>query len=113
MVGRQRRQHERAAARFPIWLRCPRTGNILQGHTANVSMGGMLLFTANDSDLALGVDVEVTFGIWSQDRGGYDLHEAPSGAVVVRVERHGYGTGIAVKFGEPSISRCHAEPLLA
>ncbi len=95
-----------------MWLKCVRGHITLQGHTANVSMGGMLLFASEDFDLPLGANVAVTFGIRSEDHGGYVLHEARSGAEVVRVERHGYGTGIAVKFGEPVLSRCSEEPVL-
>lgn len=112
MSSRQRREHERAAARFPVWLKCTESGVALQGHTANVSMGGLLLFTAGDCELPLGARVLVQFGIRSEDHGGYVLHEAPSGASVVRIERHGYGAGIAVKFGEPAVCRCKREPVL-
>ena len=110
--SRQRRQHERAPARFPVWLKSDHAGGNLQGHTANVSMGGMLFFTACDFDLPIGAQVGVTFGIRSEDHGGYEMHESPSGARVVRVERHGYGTGIAVQFGKPELSRCATEPVL-
>ena len=112
VISRQRRQHQRAPARFPVWLKSDHAGGNLQGHTANVSMGGMLLFAACDFDLPLGAQVAVTFGIRSEDHGGYEMHEAPSGATVVRVERHGYGTGIAVQFGKPELSRCATEPVL-
>ncbi len=113
MISRQqRRQHERVAARFPVWITTNGSGRALQGHTANVSMGGMLLFAATDFDLPLGARVEVKFGIRDEDNGGYAMHTAPSGAKVVRVERHGYGTGIAVQFEKAELARCMAEPVL-
>jgi hypothetical protein len=112
MVSGQRRAHERAAARFPIWVTGRESGNRLQGHTANVSMGGMLLFCAGDCDLSPGAAVSVAFGIRSEEHGGYVRYEAPDGAEVVRVERHGYGTGIAVKFCQPVLSRCAEELVL-
>ncbi len=112
MISRQRRQYERVAARFPVWIDCNGSGRILQGHTANVSMGGMLLFGASDFDLPLGAPVAVTFGIRSEDHGGYAMHQAPSGAKVVRVERHGYGIGLAVQFEKPELARCESEPVL-
>ena len=113
MESNQRRRHERAPARFPVWVKRAATGVVLQGHTANVSAGGMYLLTAVDSEFALGVEVTVVFGIRDEEHGGYVLHETPRGAEVVRVERHGYGTGIAVKFTEPSFCRCAEEPMLS
>ncbi len=75
-------------------------------------MGGMLLFTAGDCELPLGAQVTVQFGIRNDDHGGYDRHEAPAGANIVRVERHGYGTGIAVRFGTPRVCRCVDDAVL-
>ncbi len=112
VISRQRRQHERVAARFPVWINSNGSGRMFQGHTANVSMGGMLLFTATDFDLPLGAPVGVTFGIREEDHGGYAMHEAPSGAKIVRVERYGYGVGIAVQFDKPELARCAFEPVL-
>ncbi len=112
MISRQRRQHERVSARFPVWIDTRGSRYILQGHTANVSMGGMLLFAASDFDLPLGARVGVTFGVRSEDHGGYAMHEAPGGAKVVRVERHGYGTGIAVQFDKPEIASRESESVL-
>ena len=110
---KQRRRHERAPARLPVWLNGVRSGNNLQGHTANVSASGMYLLTSGDFGLALGAAVSVTFGIRSEETGGYVLHEASSGAEVVRVERLGYGTGIALKFVEPGFCRCVEQPVLS
>jgi hypothetical protein len=75
-------------------------------------MGGMLLFAAGDCELPLGAQVSVEFGIRSDDHGGYDRHQAPGGATIVRVERHGYGTGIAVRFSEPAVCRCDESAVL-
>ena len=110
MQTQQRRRHERASARFPVWVKRAATGVVLQGHTANVSAGGMYLLTAVDSEFSLGTEVTVVFGIRDEDHGGYVLHEAVRGAEIVRIERHGYGTGIAVKFTEASFCRCREEP---
>ena len=110
MQTEQRRRHERAPARFPVWVKRASTGVVLQGHTANVSAGGMYLLTAVESEFSLGIEVTVVFGIRDEDHGGYVLHEAVRGAEVVRIERHGYGTGIAVKFTEASFCRCREEP---
>ena len=113
MKVRQRRRFERAPARFPIWVKCANTGKSLQGHTANVSVGGMFLLTAADCDFSLGAEVSVVFGIRDEGHGGYVLHEAVKGAEVVRLERHGYGTGMALKFIEARICRCAQEPTRA
>ncbi|HUW59075.1 MAG TPA: PilZ domain-containing protein [Planctomycetota bacterium] len=109
----QRRLHKRASARLPVWVKRAATGVVLQGHTANVSAGGMYLLTAVDREFFLGVEVTVVFGIRDEDHGGYVLHEPSRGAEVVRVERHGYGTGIAVKFTESSFARCVEAPMLS
>ena len=98
MKTQQRRRHERACARFPVWIRHPDTGTVLQGHSANVSNGGMYLLTSVGSDLPLGAEVTVDFGIHDEDANSYVLHQAGQGAEVVRVEKLGYGTGVAVKF---------------
>jgi len=101
MQTRQRRRFERASARFPVWVRRAETGTCLQGHSANVSAGGMYLLTAVDSEFALGTEVTVQFGIRDDEHGGFVMHEATKGAEIVRMERHGYGMGIAVKFAAP------------
>lgn len=72
----------------------------------------MLLFCAGDCELPLGARVSVEFGIRNEDHGGYNLHETPDGATIVRVERHGYGTGIAVKFHEAAVQRAEELALL-
>lgn len=111
MESTQRRLYERAPARFPVWVKRASTGAAFQGHTANVSAGGMYLLAAADREFPLGVQVTLVFGIRNEDHGGYVLHEAVRGAEVVRIERHGYGTGIAVKFTERSFSRHAEEPM--
>jgi hypothetical protein len=109
----QKRRFERALARFPVWMKCASSGVTLQGCSANVSVGGMYLLTAGDLEFCLGAEVSVVFGIRDEEHGGYVLHEAPSGAAIVRLEKHGYGTGIAVKFAEPRIARCSNSRALA
>lgn len=113
MEAKQRRRHERATARFPVWVKRAATGTCLQGHSANVSAGGMYLLTAVDCEFPLGTEVTVVFGIRDDDHGGYVLHEATKGAEIVRLERYGYGTGMAVKFAEPRFSPVEPEPRLA
>lgn len=113
MQIQQRRLHERAPARFPIWVKCAETGKSLQGHTTNVSAGGMYLLTAVDCQFSVGADVMVRFGIRDDDHGGYAVHEAAKGAEIVRLERHGYGMGIALKFTESRFCRCEPEHTLA
>jgi c-di-GMP-binding flagellar brake protein YcgR len=113
MQTKQRRRFERVSARFPVWLKRDETGTCLQGHSANVSAGGMYLMMSADCDMPLGSEVTVVFGVRNEDHGGYDLHEPARGAEIVRMERHGYGTGIAVKFTEPRFTRCEQDPLLA
>ena len=107
---RQRRQHQRAPARLPIWVRACDTGSVLQGHSANVSAGGIYFLTAGDSEFPLGAEVSVVFGIRDDENDGYNLHQAAKGAEIVRLERLGYGIGIALKFTEAAaFCRC-AQP---
>jgi hypothetical protein len=73
----------------------------------------MYLLTAADCEFPLGCEVTVIFGIRDEEHGGYVLHEAEGGAEIVRMEKHGYGTGIAVKFGQPRFSLVEGESVLA
>ena len=105
MKTQQRRRHERACARFPVWIKHKESGTVLQGHSANVSNGGMYLLTSVGSEFSLGVAVSVEFGIRDEDDNSYILHHAHQGAEVVRLEQLGYGTGMALKFTEAAVSR--------
>ena len=42
--------------------------------------------------------VEITIGTFCDELGGFDLHRSETCAEVVRAERTGYGTGVALKF---------------
>lgn len=111
---RQRRRHQRAPARLPIWVRSHDTGILLQGHTANVSAGGIYLLAAADSEFPVGAEVSVVFGLRDDDHDGYNLHQAEKGAEIVRLERLGYGIGIALKFVEAAaFCRCAYQPTLS
>ena len=113
MKQQQRRRYKRANARFPVWIKHTETGKILQGHTTNISQGGMYLLTAGDCDFPIGVEVCVEFGILHDEHGGYVRHRAAKGAEIVRLEKHGYGTGIAVNFAEAEVLRCEPTPAMA
>jgi c-di-GMP-binding flagellar brake protein YcgR len=104
MKTRQRRRHERACARFPVWIKHKQSGTVFQGHTANVSNGGMYLLTSIGSEFELGTEVSVEFGIRDEDDNSYVLHRAHQGAQVVRLEKLGYGTGVALMFTEVVVS---------
>jgi c-di-GMP-binding flagellar brake protein YcgR len=105
----QRRMHERSAARLPVWIRDANTGTFLQGHTANISEGGMYLLTSVGSELPLGAAVRVVFGLFDENGESYRLHQAEQGAEVVRLEKLGYGTGMALKFTPARVCRCPLE----
>ena len=110
---RQRRSYQRAPARLPIWVRLQHTGIALQGHTANVSAGGIYLLAAVDSEFPVGAPVSVIFGLLDDENLGYNLHQASKGAEIVRLERLGYGIGIALKFTEAAaLCRCAYHPAL-
>ena len=105
----QRRAHERTAARLPVWITDSNSGTLLQGHTANISCGGMYLLTSVGSELPLGANIRVVFGLFDENGESYRLHEAEKGAEVVRLEKLGYGTGMALKFTPARLRRCPME----
>lgn len=86
----------------------------MQGHSVNVSAGGMYLLMAADFEFPLGSPVSVVFGLLDDDHDGYNLQEASKGAQIVRLERLGYGTGMALQFTEAAaFCRCAYHPMLS
>jgi hypothetical protein len=79
-----------------------------------VSAGGIYLLTAVDSQFPVGAAVSVVFGLLDDENQGYNLHQAAKGAEIVRLERLGYGIGIALKFAEAAaFCRCAYRPTLS
>jgi len=67
-----------------------------------------------DSEFPVGAEISVVFGIRDDNHDGYCLHEAAKGAEIVRLERLGYGIGMALKFTEAAaFCRCAHQPTLS
>ena len=101
-MRRNRRQHERSAACMPAWVCNEETGLRRQGHTLNISAGGVYVLAALETEAYLGKTLSVTIGTHSGCHGGQDLHRCECSARVVRTDHLGYAVGVALEFiGEP------------
>ena len=83
---------------MPVWVWHNGTRMLRQGYCSDISDGGVYVLMSNGTDLPLGDDVEVVIGTQSDDHVGYGLHKNVACAEVVRLEKLGYGTGVALRF---------------
>ena len=82
---------------MPAWVCEGRTGLRRHGHVLNISIGGVYVLAAAETDVKVGRTVEITIGT-NNAQGGFELHRCERKARVVRAERLGYAMGLALEF---------------